>query len=361
MAEKEFINWIQKNNLIEISKHYKNCFKTVLKQCLNTKDEQLLIIGDRGIENNRISPIITMSYYLAAKDLHINAELVVKDGLTLQTNNEVILQALSDLEHNSVIVISLTEGIGNIGQLGKSFRAYSAKNKHRFTSICDLKRLKNGHLKNLIASIDVDYSKMKLVGQNLKKIIDNGKMLHITTDKGTDLYFDIKHRKSIANIGDYSLPGSGGNMPCGEVYIPPKSKDKVFGEVVIDGSIRTHKGTFLVKNPVKLCIENGEVTRITGFKEAKLLEESLKREFLKSKCSWGVRRISELGIGINPNANIVGSTIIDEKTIGTAHVAIGSNDWFGGSIYATNHFDQVFKNPTIYIDDEQVRIQTKHI
>lgn len=69
-----------------------------------------------------------------------------------------------------------------------------------------------------------------------------------------------------------------------------------------------------------------------------------------------MRRICELGIGLNPNASIIGAMIVDDKTLGTAHIGIGSNYWFGGNIYAIIHLDQVFKNPTIYFDGELLKI-----
>ena len=48
--------------------------------------------------------------------------------------------------------------------------------------------------------------------------------------------------------------------------------------------------------------------------------------------------------------------IVDDKTLGTAHIGIGSNYWFGGSIYAIIHLDQVFKNPAIYLDGKLLKI-----
>ena len=42
--------------------------------------------------------------------------------------------------------------------------------------------------------------------------------------------------------------------------------------------------------------------------------------------------------------------VLDEKARNTAHIAIGSNYWFGGDIYTFLHLDQVMKNPKIYVD-----------
>jgi len=48
--------------------------------------------------------------------------------------------------------------------------------------------------------------------------------------------------------------------------------------------------------------------------------------------------------------------IMDDKVKGTGHIGIGSNYWFGGSIYAITHFDQVFRNPRIALDDKQLQL-----
>jgi len=64
--------------------------------------------------------------------------------------------------------------------------------------------------------------------------------------------------------------------------------------------------------------------------------------------------------GISPGSlyrQISTPTIIDEKAHNTAHIAIGSNYWFGGSIYAAIHLDQIFRNPKIYVDGRELRIK----
>ena len=77
----------------------------------------------------------------------------------------------------------------------------------------------------------------------------------------------------------------------------------------------------------------------------------------KAKLPWGVKLLSEFGIGINPKAEILGPTVINEKKLGTCHIAIGSNSWFGGDIFAVTHFDQVFNNPTIEIDGKPLDLK----
>ena len=62
------------------------------------------------------------------------------------------------------------------------------------------------------------------------------------------------------------------------------------------------------------------------------------------------RQLAELGIGTNPAATLSGSILEDEKVIGTAHLAFGSNVSFGGVNAASVHIDGVLLEPTIQVD-----------
>ncbi|MFH2028432.1 MAG: aminopeptidase, partial [Nanoarchaeota archaeon] len=177
----------------------------------------------------------------------------------------------------------------------------------------------------------------------------------VTTKKGTDITFDIRGRNAYSNDGNYTKKGSGGNLPAGEVYIAPK-KGKVYGTVIIDGTIKHRWGTSFVNQPIRISVERGEVQDIKGGMEANLLHKTLEWAYSKSKFPWGIKCIGELGIGINPRSTLIGATIMDEKVLGTAHIAFGSNYWFGGNIYSIIHLDQVFKDPKIYVDGDLLKI-----
>ena len=150
--------------------------------------------------------------------------------------------------------------------------------------------------------------------------------------------------------------GKGGNLPAGEIYIPI-NKRAAYGKLVVDGSSRQKDSTVLCdKSPITMYVDGGEVKRIAGGKEARSLEKTYDWAVKRAKFPWGIKLLSELGIGLNEKAKIIGSTIIDEKAKNTAHIATGSNGWFGGNIYAIVHLDQVFKNPTIKIDGKKLNI-----
>ena len=175
----------------------------------------------------------------------------------------------------------------------------------------------------------------------------------IKTAAGTDVTFDVSGMESIANIGEYHEPGMGGNMPAGEVYMPPKGLNGVKGRVVVDGSMKTESGALLINSPVTLKIKDGKVVYLEG-KDAHLLEKTFEKFENRAKYPHRVRLVGELGIGINPGAVLIGSMIMDEKVLGTGHIAVGSNYWFGGDIKTIYHGDQVFKNPVYYLDGKKM-------
>ena len=142
-------------------------------------------------------------------------------------------------------------------------------------------------------------------------------------------------------------------MPAGEVYIPPKGYHGVSGKIVIDGSMKTDSGAVLVDSPVTVLVEKGRVTSLEGA-QANLLESTFQKFEDRAKYPHRVRHVCELGFGINPGAVLIGSMIMDEKVQGTAHIAFGSNYWFGGEIKTIFHGDQVFKNPTVYVDGKKM-------
>jgi len=356
METNEAMQWLKKENLYDLAKTTSFYLKKIFHPCFGIKDEKILIIGDRGSKSNKISPVLSAAYYLAAEDLKLNAKLIFQAPKTRGGDAEPeVIDSLDKLEEKNVVFINMSDKLGGIGSLGKSFRKFCEKKKHRFISALSLGDLNTSQLNEVIAAIDVDYKPMLMKHEEVKQQLDNAKELHITTKAGTDLHCSIEGMKAVISCGCYTEPGKGGNLPAGEVYIPPNGKN-VYGKIVIDGSSRNHYHTALIKTPIVLTVEEGSITKIEGKKEAEELQKALDWAASKAKHPSTVWRIGEIGIGLNPKAKIIGSTLVDEKALGTAHVGIGSNYWFGGKIFSITHLDQIFKDPVIKIDGKKLEI-----
>src|SRR3989344_3071098 len=350
------LNWLKETKLVDLAKETSQPLKRIFLPCLGIQNEKILIIGDTGSAGKYVSPVLSGAYYYAAESLNLNTKLILQESKARGTEaDEEVQNAIAELREGNVIFTILSDKLGSLGKLGKSFRHLCKTKKHRFVSAPSLGRLDTDKISAILRAIDINYKPLQVQHAEIKKQLDEAKELHVTTDAGTDLYFNIDGMESIASDGNYALPGKGGNLPAGEVYTPPNGK-KVEGKVVIDVSSRTIGGTRLIKHPVTLFIENGSIVNIEGKDEAKELQETLEWAAERAKQPGNVRRISEFGIGMNPNASVIGATIVDEKTKGTAHIAIGSNYWFGGDIYAFIHLDQIFNKPAIKLDGKLLKI-----
>jgi len=356
LDSKACIDWLEKKNLLDTCKTYSTYIRGVFKDCLRAKNESILIIGDTGYDRKCAAAILAGSYYFAAKKLGLHPRIFFQvPKLRGDIADKSIIDAINYLGERSILLLASSNRLGSLRGITKSYRHFCRKRDMRFVTTPSLGHIETRDFKELVKTINIDYPEIQRAHRKLKVLIEKGTDLHVRTKAGTDLHMKI----DVANIksadGDYTKPGSGGNLPAGEVYFPPKKKS-VDGKVVIDGSLRTRHGTAIIKNPITLVIKNGDLIDIQGKEEAKLLEETLLWAERNSKYPWGIRKVCEFGIGLNPKAKIVGSTIIDEKALGTAHIALGSNNWFGGSIFAMTHLDQVFRNPRITINGRLLNI-----
>jgi len=356
METLECLNWLKQNNLYDMSMKASDVIKKVFTPCLGVKDEKILVIGDRGAQNRNVAAVISGAYYLAAQELKLDAKIILQDVKSRgEEADPNVLKSLSELKNNNIIILNLSDKLGGMQELGKSFRKWVKKKRHRFVSAMSLGDLETEKYGLVVDAIDVPYKAMQAQHDEIRKKLDEAKEIRITTPAGTDLYYNVEDISAISADGNYTEAGSGGNLPAGEVYLPPNGK-KIEGKVIVDGSSRTHEHTILIKKPIELKIENGGITEIKGGDEARQLEKTLEWAASVAKNPGSVRRVCELGIGLNPKAKIIGAMIIDDKTLGTAHIGIGSNYWFGGNIYAIIHLDQVFRNPAIYLDGKVLKI-----
>ena len=333
-----------------------NIFKRIFTDSLAVGNEKVLIIGDYGVRNRVLSPILTNAYALAAREHDLNYNVLMQNAKARgDFADEVMITSLRRLPKRSVIVMNVSNRIGKLGSLGLSFRKFCNNRQHKFLTSSSLGSLSNNNLRDVLRTLDVDYKKMDARGQKIKRVLDTGREINITTKLGTDITMNVQGVKSIVNAGMYTRTGAGGNMPAGEVYLNPKF-DKVEGTFYIDGSMRLKNRTLVVRNPVRVDVEHGGITNISSNYEGNLFKETLEWAHRKAKRPQTVRKIAELGIGINPNAKIVGATIIDEKTVGTVHIANGSNAWFGGELKSIVHLDHVIRDAIVRVDSRLLRL-----
>lgn len=185
----------------------------------------------------------------------------------------------------------------------------------------------------------VDYELLRDRGMQLAAALTAAESCRITSAAGTDITLSIKGRSATADHGNLREPGAFGNLPAGEAYIAPLETSGD-GTIVFDGGLADYG---LLHAPLRVRLEAGRAVDADG--EA--------ADWLLSTLGAGGehgRSIAEIGIGTNPGAELCGLVAIDEKVLGTAHLAFGTSASFGGVNQASVHIDGMLRTPTIELD-----------
>ncbi len=356
MDSREHLGFLRERGLLTRTKRSVPALKKVIKECLEPRNGELLVITDKGEPGRETAGVLGAGYYLAAREMGLKPVILSqKPKSSLDIAEPHVKDGLENIDDGHMVVFSLSNKLGEIKDIAKSLRGLMHERQCKYISSTSLGTVPNNRFQAVLDSMDIDYGELRKQQAILKSVLDRGKEIRIKTKAGTDFVMDIGGKESVSNDGNYTIPGRGGNIPCGEVYIPPCGKEGVDGKIVIDVSSRSMSGTMLLKEPINLEVGKGRVTCIEGGMGAKLLEDSLMDAENRARRPDNIRLISELGIGCNPRARVVGAMMVDEKVKGTAHVAIGSNAWFGGDIKTIVHLDQVLSRPKITVDGKPLK------
>ncbi len=208
-------------------------------------------------------------------------------------------------------------------------------------------------------TVAIDYSLMRARAKSLAAILDEAVGIQVSAPAGTDIFIGAEGRKASIDDGDFGKPGSGGNLPAGEVFLSPALRSAE-GTIVFDGSIADIAGDIVIETPISCAVSGGYVMGCEGGAEAARLEAAMRKgmDMASSLVGKGgmspeeglryatnARHIGELGIGLNTEALITGLMLEDEKAYGTCHFAIGYN--YDGDAPAMIHLDGLVKRPTI--------------
>jgi leucyl aminopeptidase (aminopeptidase T) len=309
--------------------------------------------------------LISMALYDAALEVQAAPVLMyqqIKGQLDLA--EDAVIGAIG---MNPDVLISMSRE-----KLGKDWRAikepYEINGKsydNTFHYLLDGKRTLRAfwspgvRVEEFVATVPVDYGRMKRECRVLADILDKALDIRITNPNGTDLLINIEGRKSFVDDGDFRSPGTGGNLPAGEAFISPVVGASE-GMIVFDGSISVESGDIIIKEPIRAGVENGYVTSLKGGKEAEIFQETLRRGAEKAKSfdkegkipagkgeeyARNTYHLGELGIGANPAAKISGNMLVDEKVYRTCHIAVGAN--YDEDAPALIHCDGLISAPTI--------------
>jgi leucyl aminopeptidase (aminopeptidase T) len=182
-------------------------------------------------------------------------------------------------------------------------------------------------------AIDVDYAAVHRRQEEVAARLRTADGVHITTPAGTDLRLRIGGRPVLLDAN---------GLPHGEVYVAPH-EDSAEGVAVVDRA-------FIHGRPVerlRLTFERGRVVAADATDPS---GAAAFRELLAAS-SGDKDAIAEFAVGLNPGiTEPVGDIMLDEKTGGSVHIAVGMNDRFGGQNRSNLHLDLVMLKPSVEID-----------
>lgn len=346
---------------------------TVMKDVCGVKSgERVLIITNP--ENNVLQ--ISMALYEASVKLGAEATIMVQEEKTLLTYAEKSVIGAIKTKPDVVLSISANKLGKDQEAMKKPYIVEGAEFPHVFDWLLDgTKEIRSFWTPGItvdmfVRTASIDYALLDERCQKLCKRFENAVSVKVTSPGGTDILVPVENRKPFSDDGKFMLPGTGGNIPAGEVFISP-IVGGCEGVIVFDGSMSVTEGDIPIVEPIICTVKNGFVAEVfnkvsnppvAGSEADKLLQSIIGAEkeadkmladglFSEEKAASyrkNARSIGELGIGLNPSATISGNMLEDEKAFKTCHFAIGSNYDYDGESFI--HLDGVVKNPTIVIN-----------
>jgi leucyl aminopeptidase (aminopeptidase T) len=182
-------------------------------------------------------------------------------------------------------------------------------------------------------------------GEKAKRLADRfdaASEFHLRSRQGTDLHGSFEGRRGRPLWGVATEPGGYAAPPDVEVGASPV-EGTAEGRVVVDGSL-LFLGPDQLASPIELRFEAGRLVDVGG-PDAWRLADALERS--RDERMWN---LAEVSIGLNPFSRPGGSALELEGIVGGAHVAVGNNVAYGGSIDARSHIDCVLLAATLSLD-----------
>ena len=196
----------------------------------------------------------------------------------------------------------------------------------------------------------VDYSDLGRQARRLADRLAAARELHLTDQAGrTDLWLrqgvggrPLECDDGIIGPQDRAEGALYLNLPSGEVcFAPPETS--VVGHAFIELA-------FWQGQPIRgleLEFEAGLARAVRAEQGLALFNETV------ANGGGDAARLGEFGIGLNPAVNAVtGFTLLDEKMIGTCHLALGENRALGGLNNSVLHWDLVVQDAILEADGQ---------
>jgi len=321
-----------------------------------SNNERFFIITD---SNSNFPYLLSKACFEIAKSKGIETKMLVQKKIEYGPADKKTIEFLRNLRKGDCLFLCLNGKLGNLYEsFKKGFRTYLRVNGVRFATMVGLENMKNEDF--VLDLINFDTNKIKSIGERLKKILDEGKEIEIFGKSGTRIKASIEKRRSWFNSGEFWEYGKGGNIPAGDITIPP-IEGSVEGVVFADVSVKAGNETLGSKKPIKFVIKDGEIVDISGddFIKNKIENDLTNFSIINSRQGFDPRaifRICEIGFGLLPGSPI-GVNFIDGKLFGIAGIANGNNYGKGGKNKCRGHRQHLFMLDKIRVDEKTLTLK----
>ena len=196
--------------------------------------------------------------------------------------------------------------------------------------------------------IGIDYEEMVRQGKRIAELFESSRVCRILSEEGTSIEMEMGGRPAVLRDGMVVHPGEIDYFPGAQVSFAP-IEETLNGRIVVNGAISPPIGK--LNGTVEITFERGRIVDFKGRAEAlqwkKWLEE---QDDPKMFC------IAHVSIGLNPNAQLRGYIIEDERVKGSTIFGIGSQmpDFKGKTGIARTHSDAVSVLSTVMLDDRKI-------
>ena len=194
--------------------------------------------------------------------------------------------------------------------------------------------------------LNMSLPKSRIMASIIMACYQNARHIHVTTELGTNLDFNIEGRVP-GFFNGCCHDGKGLSSASVEVYVAPVESD-TNGTLILDGSMG-YIG--IVDSPVRVELRGGRIVEIEDNASGRRLKQFLARFHDPENMVVA----AEFGIGLNTHSRCAGNCYIeDESTYGTFHIGFGRNIALGGVQDASGHYDLVTHAPCIYVDNRMI-------
>jgi len=300
--------------------------RTIVEQCLNVSaDESVLLLND-GNDKDLIEALKHILDEKGCEFHYIEYETPENHG------EEPPEHVAKEMKKHDVFIAPTKKSISHT-----EARIEACENGARGATLPSI----NKEIWN--SSLQADYGKVSEISREVYEMIKETTKIRVKTPSGTDLKIKINPEYFHTDTGIIHEPGGFGNLPAGEA---DGAATETKGSLVID-----HLPQDRESEGLKILIENNKVQEIENKKDKKLEQ--------KFETVKGAKNIAEFGFGTNPEAELIGTVLQDEKVFGTVHIAFGDNSSYipkkdEKRVEAGIHWDTVCKKPTVWFDDQKV-------